>query len=70
MLVVPFVDVVATMSDPKLPATVMEYEVLLALLALCTMHSRTSLLVDSSHARQIPKNCSLPFNVGAGAPLH
>ena len=36
VLVVPFVDVITTMSDPSLPATVMEYEVQSTLLALCT----------------------------------
>ncbi len=33
VLVVPFVDVVSTMSDPNLPATVMEYEVQMLLAA-------------------------------------
>ena len=41
MLGVPFVDVIATMSDPALPATVTEYEVIaLTLLILSCIHLR------------------------------
>lgn len=59
MLVVPFVDVVATMSDPTLPATVMEYEVLLTLLAL-----------RSSHAGQAQGVADSVYCMAAGTPPH
>ena len=36
VLNVPFVDVISTMSDTRLPATVTEYEVQMTLLARCT----------------------------------
>ena len=53
MLVVPFVDVVSTMSDPRLPATVMEYEVqmLSAVSSPDACHDDVSAL-DTSHGVQ------------------
>ena len=52
VLVVPFVDVVSTMSDPRLPATVVEYEVNLfsatSSLYVCPPAGLSLLLVDNA----------------------